>query len=164
MRFSSICTELSTNLFTASISRQVELLRFSDSDQLPVTVCKLLLGTTRLQSVCKSLESQTDYVPKPSLAGITYPPKPISDALAYASKSHKSDSCKSAPLIFKSFTDCNQYLSSSTAAAVKATSEFQLALSKIQLYRFLCFNLTRDLTQPAWIHLSNDTSYKPVSK
>jgi hypothetical protein len=82
----------------------------------------------RLKSVCKSLESQTEA---------------ISDASVYVSKSHKSDSCKSAPLIFKSFTDCNQCLSSSTDGAVKATSEFQLALNKIQLHRSLVFSLTR---------------------
>ena len=111
MRFSSIGIELSTNLLTASISRQVELLRFSDSDQLSVAVYKLVLDTTGLQSVCKSLESQTHSVPKSSLAGITY-------ASVYASKSHKYESCKSAPLIFKSFTNCNQYLSSSSAGPV----------------------------------------------
>jgi hypothetical protein len=55
-----------------------------------------------IQSVCKSLESQTDYVPKPSLVGITYPPKPISDALAYASKSHKSDS-------LSRYSDCDDW-------------------------------------------------------
>jgi choline-glycine betaine transporter len=38
----------------------LELLPLSDFVQLPATVFKLLLGATRLQSVNRSIESQTD--------------------------------------------------------------------------------------------------------